>query len=417
MQASTTIGALEIFVALLAVASGVALLTRRLTAVPYSVALVILGVAVAALRPPVEATIEPDLILAVLLPALVFEAAYRTDIRILAANLPAVALLAIPGVLISAAAVALVLELLTGLPFGLAFLVGTMLAATDPAAILSVVGRLGVPRSLTTLVEAESLFNDGTGIVIFVLALQALDTGLDGGQIVVGLVVTTVVSSAIGVGVGFVTSRLMAGIEDHLIELTLSMVAAYGSYLVAAQLGQSGLIATVACGLVLGTYGRRVGISRRAAEAIDTVWEFLAFLGTTLVFLLIGLAIGLPQLIASAGAAGAALVALIVARAVVVYGLLGGAAGILTRIGWMRAVPRGWLHLVAWSGLRGAVSVALVASCFLAVGVARWSLLLVMPFAIALGILFARRDWLLSSPTSRSPSACCRSSPSAACPP
>jgi len=362
VQASTTIGALEIFVALLAVASGVALLTRRLTAVPYSVALVILGVAVAALRPPVEATIEPDLILAVLLPALVFEAAYRTDIRILAANLPAVALLAIPGVLISAAAVALVLELLTGLPFGLAFLVGTMLAATDPAAILSVVGRLGVPRSLTTLVEAESLFNDGTGIVIFVLALQALDTGLDGGQIVVGLVVTTVVSSAIGVGVGFVTSRLMAGIEDHLIELTLSMVAAYGSYLVAAQLGQSGLIATVACGLVLGTYGRRVGISRRAAEAIDTVWEFLAFLGTTLVFLLIGLAIGLPQLIASAGAAGAALVALIVARAVVVYGLLGGAAGILTRIGWMRAVPRGWLHLVAWSGLRGAVSVALALS-------------------------------------------------------
>ena len=362
MQASTTIGALEIFVALLAVASGVALLTRRLTAVPYSVALVILGVAVAALRPPVEATIEPDLILAVLLPALVFEAAYRTDIRILAANLPAVALLAIPGVLISAAAVALVLELLTGLPFGLAFLVGTMLAATDPAAILSVVGRLGVPRSLTTLVEAESLFNDGTGIVIFVLALQALDTGLDGGQIVVGLVVTTVVSSAIGVGVGFVTSRLMAGIEDHLIELTLSMVAAYGSYLAAAQLGQSGLIATVACGLVLGTYGRRVGISRRAAEAIDTVWEFLAFLGTTLVFLLIGLAIGLPQLIASAGAAGAALVALIVARAVVVYGLLGGAAGILTRIGWMRAVPRGWLHLVAWSGLRGAVSVALALS-------------------------------------------------------
>ena len=362
MQASTTIGALEIFVALLAVASGVALLTRRLTAVPYSVALVILGVAVAALRPPVEATIEPDLILAVLLPALVFEAAYRTDIRILAANLPAVALLAIPGVLISAAAVALVLELLTGLPFGLAFLVGTMLAATDPAAILSVVGRLGVPRSLTTLVEAESLFNDGTGIVIFVLALQALDTGLDGGQIVVGLVVTTVVSSAIGVGVGFVTSRLMAGIEDHLIELTLSMVAAYGSYLAAAQLGQSGLIATVACGLVLGTYGRRVGISRRAAEAIDTVWEFLAFLGTTLVFLLIGLAIGLPQLIASMGAAGAALVALIVARAVVVYGLLGGAAGILTRIGWMRAVPRGWLHLVAWSGLRGAVSVALALS-------------------------------------------------------
>lgn len=362
MSGSSTVGAMEIFVALLAVASAVGLLTRRLTAVPYSVALVILGVAVAALRPPVEAQIEPDLILAVLLPALVFEAAYRTDIRILAANLPAVALLAIPGVLISAVAVGLVLQLTIGLPLGLAFLVGTMLAATDPAAILSVVGRLGVPRSLTTLVEAESLFNDGTGIVIFALALQALDTGINGGQIVVGLLVTTVVSTAIGVALGFLASRVLAGVEDHLIELTISMVAAYGSYLLAARFGQSGLIATVVCGLVLGTYGRRVGISRRAAQAIDTVWEFLAFLGTTLVFLLIGLAIGLPQLLASAAAAAAALVALVAARAAVVYGLLGGGAQLLVRAGWMRPVPRGWLHLVAWSGLRGAVSVALALS-------------------------------------------------------
>jgi CPA1 family monovalent cation:H+ antiporter len=237
-----------------------------------------------------------------------------------------------------------------------------MLAATDPAAILSVVGRLRVPRSLTTLVEAESLFNDGTGIVIFALALQALDTGLDGGQIVVGLLVATVTSTAAGVAVGFITSRLVVGVEDHLLELTLSMVAAYGSYLIAARLGQSGLIATVVCGLVLGTYGRRVGISRRAAEAIDTVWEFLAFLGTIIVFLLIGLAIGIPQLLASAGAAAAALVAMILARAVTVYGLLGGAAQILVRLGWMRRVPGGWLHLVAWSGLRGAVSVALALS-------------------------------------------------------
>jgi len=359
---STTIGAVEIFVALLAVASGVALLTRRLTTVPYSVALVILGVGVAALRPPVEAQIEPDLILAVLLPALVFEAAYRTDIRILAANLPAIVLLAIPGVLISAVAVAVVLQLTTGLPFGLAFLAGTMLAATDPAAILSVVGRLGVPRSLTTLVEAESLFNDGTGIVIFALALQALDTGLSGSQIVAGLLVTTVASTALGAAVGYLASRLLAGVEDHLIELTISMVAAYGSYLVAARVGLSGLIATVVCGLVLGSYGRRVGISRRAAEAIVTVWEFLAFLGTTLVFLLIGLAIGLPQLLAGVGAALAAMGALVLARAAVVYGLLGGGARLLVLAGWMRPVPRGWLHLVAWSGLRGAVSVALALS-------------------------------------------------------
>lgn len=362
MFGSTTIGAMEIFVILLALASGAGLVIRRWPAVPYSVALVVLGLCVAALRPPVEARIEPDLILAVLLPALVFEAAYRTDIVLLRGHLPAIVLLAIPGVLISAAAVAVVLHVTINLPFGLSFLVGTMLAATDPAAILSVVGRLGAPRSLTTLVEGESLFNDGTGIVIFVIALQALGTGVSAGAVVIGLLVTTVASSAVGALVGFVASRLLAGVEDLLIELTISMVAAYGSYLVAVRLGQSGLIATVVCGLVLGSYGRRVGITLSAAESIDTVWEFLAFLATMLVFLLIGLAIGIPELLASAGAAAAALVALVVARGLVVYGLLGGAAKLLSRSGWMRPVPRGWLHLVAWSGLRGAVSVALALS-------------------------------------------------------
>jgi Na+:H+ antiporter len=358
-----TVGAVEIFVLLLAAASLVGVVMRRIAVVPYSVALVVLGVAVSASRLPLDVHIDPEVLLAVLLPALVFEGAYRTDIGILWHKLPAVILLAIPGVLITALLVAAVLNLVMGLDFGLSFLVGTMLAATDPAAILAVVGPLGTPRPLTTLVEAESLFNDGTGVVIFAIGLQMVTTAdVSAGSLVVGLVFGTIASAAIGAVMGLLVSRFLVRIHDHLIELTMSLVAAYGSYLIATQLHESGLIATVVCGLVLGSYGRRVGISQRAQDAIDIVWEFIGFLATTLVFLLIGLSIGIPQLLAATGAAIATLVTLVASRAMIIYGLLGGSYRLANALGWARRLPRGWLHLIAWSGLRGAVSVALALS-------------------------------------------------------
>lgn len=352
----------EVFVLLVAAAVVVAIVTRRSTLLPYSVALVVFGVAVAALRLPIRIEVGAELLLAVLLPGLVFEAAYRTDVGALWPNLPAVTVLAGPGVVITAAAVGVALHLGTGMELVLSFLVGTMLAATDPAAVIALFNQLRAPRRLLTLVEAESLFNDGTGIVIFVIALEALRGQVGPGAAVVGLVVSVAVATAVGVAVGFAASRVMAGVHDHLIELMISLVAAYGSYLIAARLGQSGLIATVVCGLVFGSYGRRVGMSRASEAAIDTVWEFIGFLLTTLVFLLIGLAISIRQLLDAAPATLLVVAVLVAARAMVVYGALGLGSRLLHRLRWAKPMPVGWLHVVAWSGLRGAVSVALALS-------------------------------------------------------
>jgi len=258
-------------------------------------------------------------------------------------------------------AVGMTLTVATGLPFALAFLVGTMLAATDPAATVAVFSRLRAPRRLTTLVEAESLFNDGTGIVIFAIAVEAFGRDVAPAELVVGLAVVTVVSIAIGVAVGLLATRVLARLEDHLIELTVSLVAAYGSYLIAERLDQSGILATVACGLVFGSLGRRAA-SARAEDAIDTVWEFIAFLMTTIVFLLIGLAISIPQLEDAFVPSLWALAGLLVARGLVVYGLIGAGSRALARVGWGRAMPSRWLHLIAWAGLRGAIAVALALS-------------------------------------------------------
>jgi monovalent cation:H+ antiporter, CPA1 family len=361
MLGGETVSVLEIFVVLVAAATVVAIATRRLTILPYSVGLVILGVAVSALQLPLDLEIAPDVLLAVLIPGLIFEAAYRIDLRDLMPNLPAILLLATVGVLLTAGTVALTLNVATGLPFALAFLVGTMLAATDPAAVIAVFSRLRAPRRLTTLVEAESLFNDGTGIVIFAIAVEAFGREVAPIELFAGIALTAVVSTAIGAAIGFVATRVLARLEDHLIELTISLVAAYGSYLLAERLDQSGILATVACGLVFGSLGRRAA-SARAEDAIDTVWEFIAFLMTTIVFLLIGLAISIPQLADALVPALWALVGLLVARAVVVYGLLGTGSRAMARLGWGRPVPGSWLHLIAWAGLRGAIAVALALS-------------------------------------------------------
>jgi CPA1 family monovalent cation:H+ antiporter len=382
--------AVELLVGLLSLAAFVAIIARPLR-LPYTVALVVAGLLVgigasAAGYPAVD--VSPEVVLLVLLPGLVFEAGYRLRIAELRRWFGGLALLAVPGVLISAAIVALVLNLATGLRPDLAFIVGAMVSATDPAAVVATFKRLRVPPALSTLVDGESLLNDGTGLVLFAIALQAVDAPIGPGEAIVAFAGTVAISVAIGLVTGFVAARVIALVDDHLIELTISVVLAYGSYIVADQFHLSGVIATVTAAVVLGNVGQRRATTDTGSDAIDTVWEFFAYLLTAVVFLLVGLAIPPARLVDSIVPIAWGIVGILVGRAIVVYLLLGGASRLARRPGLATRVPSGWLHVLFWSGLRGAVAVAMALS--LPAGIPQRALLQEITFGVVLFTLLVQ---------------------------
>jgi Na+:H+ antiporter len=375
MHDDPILGAIELVVALLGALTLVSFAVRRVR-LPLSVALVIFGLIVAAFA-PATITVSPDVVLVALLPGLVFEAAFRVHLDDLRHVVGRTALLAVPGVLVTSVVVAVILHLATGLQLGAAFVVGAIVSATDPVAVVATMRDARAPRRLATLVEAESLFNDGTGIVLFSIAIAALESGIDMPSAAGTFVVTIVVSLAIGAVGGLIAARLTALIDDHLVELTLTVVLAYGTYLVAELIGESGVIATVVAGIVLGSDVGRAGMMERTRQAVDTVWEYLAFVLTAFAFLLIGLTIEIGDLVTAAGSILWGVIAIFVGRAFVVYGILGGIRWLARRTpggrpdrsrhrrGWPEwretaSMSDGWFHVLFWSGLRGAVAFALV---------------------------------------------------------
>jgi len=326
--------------------------------VPYPIALVIVGliIGVFGLLPPVRIT--PDLILLVFLPTLLFEAAWNLDVKQAKKDSFVIGGLATIGVVISALIIAGILYVWAGVSMSMALIFGAMTSATDPISVLGVFRRLRMNKHLSSILESESIFNDGTAAVLFQLILFFVLTDSSHPFAVTITKFPVVILGGIAVGtlVGYFASKLVSYFDDHLLELMLTTVVAYGAFLLADQFHVSSVLAVVLAGMIFGNYGKTKGMSRSTRVAVDSFWEYAAFVVSSLVFLLIGLQIQLPLLAKYAPQIGIAIIALLVSRLVLVYGLCPVLSYKKTPI------PLVWKHLLFWGALRGSLSMALALS-------------------------------------------------------
>jgi len=363
-EASQLIEQETALVILLGIAAGVAFLSRRAN-FPFTVALVLAGFAAAALGELVTVEASADLILALLVPPLLFEATLNLPWKKLKHDLFGILTLALAGTLAGSVAVGTVVHYLLDLPWALSFAFGALISATDPVAVIAFFKSLGTPKRLSVLVEGESLFNDAVAVVVFGVALDVAegDSFALGGALSDFFVVSAG-GLAVGLFLGYIVSEvILANVDDALIETSTTLAIAFGSFLMAEEFGAligqddlhfSGILAVVAAGLLVGNRGIE-NTSPTTRQTLEHFWELLTFLVNSLVFLFIGLTIGLQDLLAEWWPVLLAVVTVLVVRAVLVYGL----TSLTDLVHPTRRVPTSYKHVMFWGGLRGAISLAL----------------------------------------------------------
>ena len=338
---------------LLFVSALVAILSRRLH-LPYTVGLVLAGMGLSLMQVRLQLHLSKDLIFTVFLPPLVFEAALCIRWREFKSDLPVVAVLASLGVLLAAAVTAGGMHYILDWTWGSSIVFGVLIAATDPVSVIATFKEAGLQGRLRLLIESESLLNDGTAAVGFVAVFSVLAGAHYNIVSISGVLLFTIGGGVlIGAAVGFISMYLAGRTSDYLVELTFTALAAYGSFFVAEHFGCSGVLAALTAGLVVGNYRPRGSLSEAGHHAVETFWEFIAFVANSLIFILIGAqeaqqhfsGIWLPVLVAIA------LVTL--GRAVAIYPVC--ALFSRTRL----KVDRRHQHILFWGGLRGALALAL----------------------------------------------------------
>jgi CPA1 family monovalent cation:H+ antiporter len=370
-----------LIIELLLIVTIVAIAVRRLR-IPYTVALVIVGFLIT-LQTTIKIELTPELILALFVPPLVFEAAFHINLVELRRNLPAIIILAVPGVLLTTLIVGGILVLGPGISIPVALVFGALISATDPVAVVSLFRSLGIPKRLSVLIEGESLFNDGTAIVLFNLMLAIALTGqFHPLQSLLDFLIVSIGGIAVGLVFGLLVSQVISRVDNYLIETTLTTILAFGSYLLGERLGVSGVLAVLVAGLVNGNISPR-GMSPTSRIVIFNFWEYVVFLTNSMVFLLIGLQIDFSLMLSSWQAILWAILAVFIARLVVVYGL----SWVNNRVS--EPIPLRWQHILTWGNLRGAVSLAMVLSLTEAFGPQR-ELLRMMAFGVVLFTLLVQ---------------------------
>jgi len=345
---------IEYIETLLLIAAIVALTARRLK-IPYTVGLMLTGIVLAVSPfPSDDIEITKDLIFTIFLPPLIYEAAIYIKWQELRRDLPVILTLAIVGVVLSATVTAVGMHYLAKWEWQGAILFGVLIAATDPVSVIATFKEAGVHGRLRLLVEAESLFNDSTAAVAFSIALAF---AMGGSITVFGTLQTLVITIAGGIFCGALVAGcvlVLAGrTDDHLVEITLTTVAAYGSFLLAEHFHLSGVLASLVAGLLTGNIGTLGSITDKGRDAVESFWEFVAFVVNSLVFMLIGIREAYQDFTNLLIPIAIAIVVVLLGRALAIYPLL----ALFSRSALQ--VTRSHQHILFWGGLRGALALAL----------------------------------------------------------
>jgi Na+/H+ antiporter len=386
-------GEVEAVLISLLVAVAVLGTAARAVNIPYPIVLVVGGLGLGFVPGVPDAELEPELVLVIFLPPLLYSAAFFANLHDLRQNLRPITLQAVGLVLFTMCAVAVVVKaLVPDMPWAAAFTLGAIVAPTDPLAATAIARRMAVPRRLVSVVEGESLINDGTALVAYRTAVAAVGGGFSlweaGSEFVLG----AIGGVAIGLVVGRVIVEIRRRIDDIPVEITISLLSGYAGYLPAEAIHASGVLAAVTVGLVVGWKAPEISTASMRLQGF-AVWEILTFLLNALLFVLIGLQ--LPMILdeLSGEPAGqllwwCAAISLVVIAARLIWGhTIVFVIRALDRRAVQRARRATWQArtVIAWSGMRGSVSLA--AALALEPGFPQRDLILLLTFAVIFSTL------------------------------
>jgi monovalent cation:H+ antiporter, CPA1 family len=349
----TTAQSFLLFLVLLgATAALLRLVSRTTPTVPYPVVLAVGGILIGLIPGVRLPPIGPELILLAFVPGLVFEASLALDLEEMWRRVVPISLLATVGVFLTVLVVGVPAHLGLGLDWGSAFLLGAIVAATDPIAVVNLLRQVGSPAGLKAILEGESLFNDGTGVAMFSAVLGTILAGHPSFfDAATRFVLVSVGGLVIGLACGLVGVVFLRLVREAELEIMVTLVLAYGAYLGADLVHASGVVSVVTAGIVVARFASQTG--RLRGTQLIGFWNLLAFVLNAVLFLMVGIALPTQQLISVAGLALGAYAIMFAARAIPVYTLLGLADIRGSTIPWS------WRHMTFWGGLRGALSVAL----------------------------------------------------------